>query len=166
MWLGRVADRTAPECFRLYDKGAESRVRRGGWLWRLELEIKYRHAQKMGETCLKEIRDPKWCAQYVTSRWLSSGLRWPLAVDDASLGAVGPAEKPRRTYDDRLTWFSRTVAPVIEKAMREGDLSEILESLGLRSHVIPRSLHRDLLALARHASARAVPVAGDAAVEP
>lgn len=143
MWLGTVGRRTSPEYVRLYDKGVEARLWGAGRMWRLELEVKYRHAEVLCREHSRDLLSPKWVASYVTSRWLSFGLRWPLQYEGESLGAVRPGPKPDATPDALLAWMSRSVAPVASRLLRVKPLDEVLLALGLLTAVNMRKPHDD-----------------------
>lgn len=136
-WLGTVGPRTRPEYWRLYDKGVETGKSKPGWLWRLELELKYAHAAQMGSKCRLDLLSPKWCAQYVMSRWLQSGLRLPLNVDAPSLDAIRPGRKPEPSAEELLAWIERSVKPCVERMILAGKIQQLLFALGLTDVVEP-----------------------------
>lgn len=135
MWLGTVGRRTCPEYLRLYDKGVEQRLLGSGRMWRLELEVKYAQAEALCREEARSMLDPRWVASYVTSRWLSSGLLWPLRHDVQCLAAVRAAPKPESTSPALLAWMNRSVAPVVSRLLRTTPLDDILLSLGLLTAV-------------------------------
>lgn len=130
-WLGTVGRRTSPEYFRLYDKGVETRERRPGWSWRMELEVKYDHAKALEDECRQGLTNPTWCAQYVISRWRQSGLLLPLNVGDGSYDAVRPEPRPEPSCEKMLGWLDHSVRPVVERLLAAGKRAEVLFALGL-----------------------------------
>lgn len=138
MWLGTVGRRTCPEYFRVYDKGVETRDFNAGHLWRLELEVKYAHAEALCREHSRDLMSPKWVASYATSRWRSFGLRWPLRSDEEQLAGVRRAARPEPTTEARMEWLRHTVRPVVCGLTMTTDVSAILEALGLNGVAVPR----------------------------
>jgi hypothetical protein len=132
-FLGTVGARTAPEYFRVYDKGVEQRTHMAGELWRLELEVKYAHAEEIGCKHMEEAKVPTWCGQYAISRWLQSGLPLPLVADVQLLGAAGRARRPLPSYIALLDWMKRTVRPVAQRMVVAVGPELVLETLGLET---------------------------------
>lgn len=159
-WHGTVADRTAPEHFRLYDKGIQTRDHRAGVQWRLELEVKYRHAAEMGVRCLELLKDPTWCARYAISRWLHLGLCLPLPVDEQSLAAVRPSGRPQPTLEAQREWIRRTVSPVMSRMLMTTPVDELLTLLALDRHAVPRTELDDCRELLRRCAADRLALAG------
>jgi hypothetical protein len=143
MWLGTVGRRTAPEYFRLYDKGVETRNCMAGFLWRLELEAKHGASEALCETQAGSLKDPKWCGRYVTSRWLQSGLLWPINEDEQSLDAIAPARRPSSPSGALLRWLDHSVKPVVTRLARTVPTEVLLEALGLNGLAEPRRWDSD-----------------------
>jgi hypothetical protein len=115
----------------MYDKGVEARLLGAGRMWRLELEVKYRHAEVLCREMHRSMLDPHWVASYVTSRWLSWGLHWPLRHDARCLELVRPGPKPDSSAAALLHWLERSVQPVCRRLAKVMPLDHILVALGL-----------------------------------
>lgn len=131
MWLGTVGRRTSGEYFRLYDKGVETRDHVAGIRWRLELEAKYKHAEALWAEQAEALKDPRWCAQYVTSRWRSLGCSFPYPPNAESLDAVRPEPRPSPSFVDTLKWLETTVQPAVRRCLMACTTREVLRALGL-----------------------------------
>ena len=138
MWLGTVGRRTSPEYFRMYDKGVETREHKAGYKWRLELEVKYKHASELCLTQLESLKDPAWCASYVISRWRSLGCSWPTTTPALSPVAVRPEPTPSPSYEALLKWMETSVSPAVFRALRGCSVADLLRALGLEAVAEPR----------------------------
>lgn len=130
-WCGLVNDRDAPEYFRLYDKGTESKSHGRGLRWRLELEVKYSHADALWRRHREDLMDPQWLASYLKQRWLSQGCCWPIAVDVDDAAPVKPEPSSRPTLGALAVWMHRTVRPVVVRLLKVYTVNEVLQMLEL-----------------------------------
>lgn len=137
-WCGRVAPRTAPEHFRLYDKGIESRQAPSGRMWRLELELKYADAEAVCREHRARLTDPQWCADYLTSRWFSHGCFWPVRAERSVVPRPEPAPTPEQTVGELAVWLTRSVRPTIPRLLKGFTVAEVLRMLDLELVAQPR----------------------------
>lgn len=161
LWCGRVARRTAPEHWRLYDKGRERKSHAAGELWRLELELKGTQAQRITCQHLQELKNPEWCGNYCASRWLSRGCSWPFSKDVEALAPLRGDGPPPQTADALLKWLETSVRPVVERLRPAVGHRALRVALGLTGNALTRgsdSGREGDIPRPRH---RGLPVAGD-----
>lgn len=121
---------------RLYDKGKESKLEAYAGSWRLENQFGNRPA-KLKASALLRANDTERAIVSEVSRYyqsrgavvLNPSLRI-LVVDKLRLECG-------RNASSRLSWLRSQVRPGIEREVSKGNLSEVLEALGLDKLVIP-----------------------------
>lgn len=141
--IGTVGNRTGPEYFRLYDKGVESGAASAGYIWRLELEAKFALAEELCRTLRDQLQEPAWVGRYVTSRWQSLGLPWPIREHGRSLPAVVKPGRPVSSSDALLKWMGHSVRPVVRRLLYTVSVEQLLDALGLSTWAMPRAPRDD-----------------------
>jgi hypothetical protein len=137
LWIGTVGRRTSRSYLRLYDKGVESKLAPKGMMWRVELEAKHSHSRQLCLDHLTSLQNPKFCASYVASSVMRSGLRWPFS-ELASLPVdVNLGRKQETTAGSLAIWLTHTVRPTIPRLLTVFTVAEVLEMLKLSGVAAP-----------------------------
>lgn len=120
----RVSDRFA----RLYDKGVEQRSHEAGRLWRLELELKRKVADRCARRLATVSNHRRELAGIVAEHFRSrANLRLPIRPS-----AVTCSDHQVPSTDDKaLLWLSRSVKPLVARLMRAHGAPRVLQALGL-----------------------------------
>jgi len=137
LWLGTVGRRTSRNYLRIYDKGVESRCAPPATLWRVELEAKYSHAQRLCQDHWNSLPDPKFCANYVASSLTRLGLHWPFSELGSSPVDVKLGKKEQTTAGTLAIWLTHTVRPTIPRLLTVFTVAEVLEMLSLSDVAVP-----------------------------
>lgn len=131
LYCVRVARRSAPEHWRVYDKGREQKSHDAGHLWRLELELKKADAEALACQYREEMQTPEWVSSYCVQRWRSRGCLWPWSTG-ALLAAPLVRESDGPVPAERLAeWLKTTVAPTMPRLLTVYSRQELLKMLGL-----------------------------------
>jgi hypothetical protein len=135
-WTTYIGKRTSDTFLRIYDKGAESRAAgdtRGelhyAACWRYELETKGPFARIASEAIAgssdRSVLVKDWVHDYLTHHGMNA---WFLR--DGSMQLV-PGFRRRSDRESRLRWLGRSVRPAVEWLIANGDVSDVLDALGL-----------------------------------
>jgi len=126
-----VGRRTHRSYFRIYDKGVEKRVAPPGVLWRVELEAKQSHAEKLCQQNLAQLKDPTFCAHYCVRSLISLGCSWPFAPFSDEQLDISTGRTTQTTPTRLAAWLCQSVTPVIRRLRTVYTVGELLQMLEL-----------------------------------
>ena len=119
--------RISDSFFRLYDKGAESKLREYENCLRIEGEFKKRRAAVVAATLLEHDADGPASAASLHLALGRKGLRYH--VPDGPVSGF-PVPRTRSDTDRRLDWLAGSVAGTIKRLRAEGRLRDAVVALG------------------------------------
>lgn len=131
-----LGQRSSPVFGRFYDKGMESGSNGPGILLRQELELKKDVALGTCQAIAESGDSQPFIESLVYSWFRTQGLElrtlngssWPLA--DVARAAAGAGS------NDRLSWITATLGPIVRSFISQGRLQQLLDAVGLSDYVM------------------------------
>lgn len=113
---------------RLYNKFRESKLTHYEGCVRAEMQVNGKGANFCGRALLQSSRSPDAVIPYVSSFFLSRGIRpcWPYKEE-----YMFHIPRSRSNAGKRLTWLRTQVAPAVQQLISDGHFDATIEALGL-----------------------------------
>lgn len=128
-----VGKRSSQQFGRLYDKTLESASEEWANCWRWEVEFKKPLAWEVLTSLLRSSQPDEWINAQV-HQWFEDRYVQPSWVVNNSYPAI--AIKRKKTADEKaLEWLAKTVRPTVERLIRRGKATQMLNSLGILTEV-------------------------------
>lgn len=126
-----VGTRKSEQFARIYNKEAESGLPDYERVWRFEVQLKNKFAQKLAEQLSTGTYKPEMHALVFVKQWLRHrGVPTPWTAD-AELLPLPKVEKPNTENELKLHWLRTQVRPALRTLLKYGLRDAILEALGL-----------------------------------
>lgn len=126
-----VGTRTSEQFARIYNKEAESNDADYKGVWRFEVQLKNRYAEKVCEQLAMQAYTDEMYAAVFVRQWLHHrGVSVPWKADAELLPLPRP-NAPLTQSEARLRWLRDQVRPAIRQLLKYGLRDDIIEALGL-----------------------------------
>lgn len=126
-----VGTRTSEQFARIYNKEGESNDAKYERVWRFEVQLKNRHAQKVCEQIASQTYTPEMYATVFVKQWLRHrGVSTPWQADAELLPLPRDNTLPTQS-EARLQWLHSQVRPAIRQLLKYGLRDDIIAALGL-----------------------------------
>lgn len=126
-----IGTRTSEQFARIYNKEAESQDANYKGVWRFEVQLKNRYAEKVCEQVATNTYTPEVHAAVFVRQWLRHrgvSTPWKAVAELLPL----PRDNPTLTASEaRLRWLRDQVRPAIRQLLKYGLRDDIIEALGL-----------------------------------
>ena len=126
-----IGTRKSEQFARIYNKEAESGDAHYKNVWRYEIQLKNRLAEKMAENFTKTLDPQETYSATVVKQWLRHrGVNTPWKAEAEVLPL--PRDTPVLTQSEaRLKWLRDQVRPAIRQLLKYGLRDDIIDALGL-----------------------------------
>lgn len=114
---------------RLYDKGVQSKTHAQGELWRFEVEFRRAVATSVFMGMRKQANPFASVPALVWDHFSKRGVTPPFERGISTIILERHIES--QSLDTKLTWLTRSVAPVVQQLLLAGFRDEVYNSLGL-----------------------------------